>query len=166
MCLQTCIIQPSSGTWTIFIAGIALLYLDLYLSGNNPSYLQKALDTVQPSLSRLAGKRVSFACGDAGPLAVAAVAYNKLGQDKESQECITCLQGLIRLVLNPDCCDEFLYGRVGYLFSLLFVQHHLGMGTIDAKIIAKVSPEFCNGTTVAEFVFVSFSAVQFPMFSW
>lgn len=34
--------------------------------------------------------------------------------------------------------DELLFGRVGYLFSLLFVNHHLGPETVDKAIIHKV----------------------------
>lgn len=38
--------------------------------------------------------------------------------------------------------DEVLYGRAGYLFSLLFVQKHLGDGKIDKDILNKVSKRF------------------------
>jgi len=42
---------------------------------------QKALDLVQASLKHLRGrhKDCTFLCGDCGPLAVAALAYNRLG---------------------------------------------------------------------------------------
>ena len=35
--------------------------------------------------------------------------------------------------------DELLYGRVGYLYSLLFVQKHLGTEAVDPTIIQKAS---------------------------
>ena len=34
--------------------------------------------------------------------------------------------------------DELLFGRVGYIFALLFVQQHLGEGKIDNSLILKV----------------------------
>ena len=35
--------------------------------------------------------------------------------------------------------DELLYGRVGYLFALLFVQHYLGKDTVDQNVILQVN---------------------------
>jgi len=35
--------------------------------------------------------------------------------------------------------DELLFGRVGYLFALNFVQHHLGSDCVDQDLLAKVS---------------------------
>ncbi len=34
------------------------------------------------------GKRISFLCGDPGPLAIAAVIYNDLGDRKTMNQCI------------------------------------------------------------------------------
>ena len=35
--------------------------------------------------------------------------------------------------------DELLFGRVGYLFALNFVQRHLGAEAVDQDLLAKVS---------------------------
>jgi hypothetical protein len=35
--------------------------------------------------------------------------------------------------------DEFLFGRVGYLFALLFVRQHLGEEVVNNSILSKVS---------------------------
>jgi hypothetical protein len=40
--------------------------------------------------------------------------------------------------LDKTLPDETLYGRVGHLYSLLFVTHHLGEETVDPEIIIKV----------------------------
>ena len=34
--------------------------------------------------------------------------------------------------------DEFLVGRVGYLFSLLFLRHHIGVSAVDSLLVDKV----------------------------
>ena len=79
-----------------FQIGIAVLYFHL---GNikhksNQSiddrneYHQKALELIARPLRHLKGRRVTFLCGDAGPLALGAVLYERLGHKKESTECI------------------------------------------------------------------------------
>jgi hypothetical protein len=40
---------------------------------------------------------------------------------------------------DPDIADECLYGRVGYLYSLLFVRKHLGPQSIDTDAIRQVT---------------------------
>lgn len=72
-----------------FFPGIALLYLQLYRVTKNQSHLQRSLDYVKRILRNLNGRRVTFLCGDAGPLAVGAVVYHKLKNDSESKECVT-----------------------------------------------------------------------------
>lgn len=71
------------------IPGIALLYLQLYRVTGDQTYLLRSLDYVKRTLRNLSGRRVTFLCGDAGPLAVGAVIYHKLKSECESQECIT-----------------------------------------------------------------------------
>ena len=50
--------------------------------------LNKALSYIDDHLQRLSRKKASFLGGDAGPLAVGAVLYHKLGQKDESEKCI------------------------------------------------------------------------------
>lgn len=71
------------------LPGIALLYLQLYRVTGDQTYLLRSLDYVKRTLRNLSGRRVTFLCGDAGPLAVGAVIYHKLKSECESQECIT-----------------------------------------------------------------------------
>lgn len=70
-------------------AGIALLYLHLHDVFKDPSLLQKAREYVEHSLKCLTRRHdVTFLCGDAGPLAVAAVVYHRLQRVQETDECI------------------------------------------------------------------------------
>nr|XP_034994657.1 glutathione S-transferase LANCL1 isoform X3 [Zootoca vivipara] len=132
-------------------AGIALLYLHLYNVYGDPSFLQMAQEYVKKSLSCLTKRSITFLCGDAGPLAVAAVVFHKLQNDKQAEDCIARLLHLPKL--DPRVPDEMLYGRMGYLYALLFVnkqfgeekipQNHIqqpGLGVSQAKLHNVVKP--------------------------
>ncbi|XP_064338389.1 lanC-like protein 2 isoform X3 [Camelus dromedarius] len=122
--------------WT----GIALLYLQLYRVTCDQTYLLRSLDYVKRTLRNLNGRRVTFLCGDAGPLAVGAVVYHKLKSDCESQECITKLLQLQRSIVcrESDLPDELLYGRAGYLYALLYVNSEVGPGAVCESAIKEV----------------------------
>ncbi|XP_076827463.1 lanC-like protein 2 [Brachyhypopomus gauderio] len=122
--------------WT----GISLLYLQLHRLSQDGSHLQRALDYVKRTLRNLNARRVTFLCGDAGPLAVAAVVHHRLQNQADSNECITKLLQLQRSVISQDTeiPDELLYGRAGYLYALLYVNKEIGPDTVDKGTIAKV----------------------------
>ncbi|XP_028605472.1 lanC-like protein 2 isoform X2 [Podarcis muralis] len=122
--------------WT----GIALLYLQLYRVTQEQSHLQRSLDYVKRILRNLNGRRVTFLCGDAGPLAVGAVVYHKLKNDTESKECVTKLLQLQRMVLatDSDLPDELLYGRAGYLYALLYLNTEIGPEAVPQSAIKEV----------------------------
>ncbi|KAK2116017.1 LanC-like protein 2, partial [Saguinus oedipus] len=122
--------------WT----GIALLYLQLYRVTCDQTYLLRSLDYVKRTLWNLNGRRVTFLCGDAGPLAVGAVIYHKLRSDCESQECVTKLLQLQKAVVcqESDLPDELLYGRAGYLYALLYLNMEIGPGTVCESAIKEV----------------------------
>jgi len=62
--------------------------LQLYkVFDSDKCHLEKALDCAYNG-RRLKGHRFSFLCGDAGPLALGAVLYDKLGKETESTDCI------------------------------------------------------------------------------
>ncbi|KAJ3611127.1 hypothetical protein NHX12_021143 [Muraenolepis orangiensis] len=122
--------------WT----GIALLYLHLHRVSSEASHLQRALDYVKRSLRNLNGRKVTFLCGDAGPLAVGAVVYHRLKNTEDSKDCISKLLQLQRAVLSADADipDELLCGRGGYLFALLYVNQEMGADTVDQDAITQV----------------------------
>ncbi|KAI9536116.1 LanC-like protein 2 [Dissostichus eleginoides] len=121
--------------WT----GIALLYLQLHRCSQESSHLQRALDYVKRTLRILNGRKVSFLCGDAGPLAVGAVVHHKLSNTEESQDCLNRLVLLQSSVLSDsDLSDELLYGRAGFLFALLYVNREIGEHTVEESTITQV----------------------------
>lgn len=68
-----------------------MLYLHLHSVYGDPGFLQRALEHVGRSLRSLTQRWVTFLCGDAGPLAIAAVVYHRLQRTQESEECINRL---------------------------------------------------------------------------
>jgi hypothetical protein len=71
--------------------GQAMLRLHLHnkLPGvDKDKHLKEALSWLEPCLSKLKGPHFSFLCGDAGPLALAAVIYHKLNDRLRSIEYI------------------------------------------------------------------------------
>ena len=80
----------------LVFTGIALLYFHLgnyYFINDEDTHLQreyydKGLDLIARPLRHLKGRRVTFLCGDAGPLALGAVLFDRLGQKKERDKCL------------------------------------------------------------------------------
>ncbi|XP_049607976.1 glutathione S-transferase LANCL1 isoform X1 [Syngnathus scovelli] len=123
-------------------AGIALLYLHIHRIFKQPAFLQKALEHISRSLKCLTRRHdVTFLCGDAGPLAVAAVVYHQLQMPGEADECIRRLLQYHERVMKGSngLPDELLYGRVGYLYSLVFVNQQLGTDRIPLQHIRQIS---------------------------
>lgn len=133
--------DPGDGTVYTGCAGISLLYLHLFNVFRDASYLNKAQEHISKSLKCLNKQGVTFLCGDAGPLAVGAAVYYKLQQEKEAEECIRRLLQLHQSAVKLDSRvpDELLYGRMGYLYSLLFVNRQYGEEKIPATYIHQVS---------------------------
>lgn len=122
-------------------AGIAALYLHLHKVFSESSFLQKAQEYVSRSLQCLTRRRdVTFLCGDAGPLAVAAVVYHRLQRHQEADDCINRLMQYHERVVKGSggLPDELLYGRAGYLYSLLFINQHFGQDKIPLDYIQQV----------------------------
>ncbi|XP_078377053.1 lanC-like protein 2 isoform X3 [Oculina patagonica] len=126
--------------------GMALLYMHLSETlfkddeAQKQQYLKNALRILEHSQHALRGKRLTFICGDPGVLSMLAVLYSKLGHDDKSGKCLSKLLRLSDHVCggDPSLPDEVLYGRAGYLFSLLYVQQHLGAEKINHGIINQV----------------------------
>ncbi|XP_038604958.1 glutathione S-transferase LANCL1 [Tachyglossus aculeatus] len=117
-------------------AGIAALYLHLYNVYGDAGHLHTAHDYIKKSLSCLTKRSITFLCGDAGPLAVAAVVFHKLQNEKQAEDCISRLLQLNKL--DPRAADELLYGQVGYIYALLFVNRSFGQERVPQSHIQQV----------------------------
>lgn len=71
--------------------GLALLHLHLHkkLNPGNQQYLETGLQYIKKHLRHLKGRRFTFLCGDAGPLAIGSVIYHLLKKEEKSQSCLT-----------------------------------------------------------------------------
>lgn len=118
-------------------AGIALLKLKKF--GDDQKNLKEAKTLL--CLDRLRNRRHTFICGDTGPLAIGAVICNKLGEKEEAKHHIDRLIGMQgdAVNVNSKLPNEILYGRAGYLYSLLYVNKHISPPPIDGVVIRNVS---------------------------
>ena len=115
------------------ISGIAMLYLKIAKEGDQYSYLkERALKYLRIACtnkkyeSKLLS-RPTFLCGLAGPLVLNAIAAEDIEEEKtemtgrKSAEIL--LQILQSTITNDrDLPNELLYGRAGYLYSLLLLK--------------------------------------------
>lgn len=117
-------------------AGIALYYLQK--SRTDSSALNEAVKYL--GLDKLRNRRITFLCGDSGSLAIGAIVYHKLGDIEKSKCLIERLLSLNTEVLDAksDLPNEFLYGRAGYLYALLFVNKYINPPPIEEKLIKKI----------------------------
>ncbi|KAM3916412.1 glutathione S-transferase LANCL1 isoform 1-T3 [Leptodactylus fuscus] len=122
-------------------SGIALLYLHL-AEVYGDDYLEKAHRYASKGVRGVVRHGSSFLCGASGPYAVAAVTFYKTGQGKKAEECISKVLELHPYVMEGKNRepDELLYGRVGYLYSLLFINKHYK----EEKIPFKYIQEMCD----------------------
>lgn len=59
-------------------------------------YPQKALPLIEKAVTKIKGRRVSFVCGDPGPLTLGAILYHRLNMTSQVPACI---EGLVFSVL-------------------------------------------------------------------
>uniref|UniRef100_A0A1B6D4N9 LanC-like protein 2 n=2 Tax=Clastoptera arizonana TaxID=38151 RepID=A0A1B6D4N9_9HEMI len=122
------------------VSGIAYLFLFIGKKYHSHPDLLKADKILHKACASLQRKRISFLNGDAGPLALMIVVSHSLGNMNEMKTNIDKLKSLIKEVTteNPEMPDEVLYGRVGYLYALLFVNNSLGSDVIETDVIRQV----------------------------
>ncbi|XP_074031807.1 glutathione S-transferase LANCL1 [Leptinotarsa decemlineata] len=92
------------------------------------------------SLHKLKNRRHSFLCGDPGPLSIGIIVNHKLGKEKEVKQLVARLKLLDKDVIDThsDLPNEYLYGRAGYLFSILFVNKYVSPPPFDGSFIRKI----------------------------
>ncbi|XP_076286080.1 glutathione S-transferase LANCL1 [Lasioglossum baleicum] len=122
-------------------AGIAYVYYHCGKCFNEPSYIDVAEELLQSCANKFRGRHeYTFLTGIAGPMALYAVVLYSQGNNEASQNIITKLKSLSPHVMNQhsDIPDELLYGRVGYLFSLLFLNKHISPPPVEDELIRQI----------------------------
>ncbi|CAF1179816.1 unnamed protein product [Rotaria sp. Silwood1] len=132
--------DPTDGSVYTGIAGIALLYMRLarLLPAQSNNYISKAKTLIDSALRLLDGRVITFLCGDSGPLAIAAVIDYNLGDQKTSDKYIQKILSMKKNALSLSNPDEYLYGRAGYLYALMFLRKEIGQHIIDAQHITDI----------------------------
>ncbi|CAF0937397.1 unnamed protein product [Rotaria sordida] len=132
--------DPTDGTVYTGSAGIALLYIHLakLLPDQRSNYISKAKILIDSALKQRDGRVITFLCGDLGPLSIAAVIYYNLGDQKTSDKFIEKILSMKKHALSHSNPDEYLYGRAGYLYTLIFLQREIGHHVIDNQHITDV----------------------------
>ncbi|KAL3509404.1 hypothetical protein ACH5RR_028805 [Cinchona calisaya] len=124
--------------------GTALLLFKSFLVAKNVNDLSLCSQIVKACDSAsLQSRDVTFICGRAGVCALGAVVAKYMGDD---QLLHYYLMQFKAIRLSKDLPDELLYGRTGYLWACLFINKHLGKGTISPTDTGAVVKEiFRNG---------------------
>ncbi|CAH1966130.1 unnamed protein product [Acanthoscelides obtectus] len=114
-------------------SGIALLKMKR--DPTNANTLREALMLL--SLNRLKGKRHTFLCGDAGPLAIGIHLNHLLGNSEQVDLLCSKLKSLSQDVVNvqSDLPNEYLYGRAGYLYAILYVNKYVMPQKFDDEFV-------------------------------
>ncbi|KAL8140424.1 hypothetical protein V2J09_006445 [Rumex salicifolius] len=116
-----------------------LLFRSYQLTGNNQdlnlsSEIIKACDRASSTSS----DAVTFLCGRAGVCALGAVVA-KYAENEESLNYY--LTQFKQIHLPKDLPDELLYGRCGFLWACLFINKHIGPGTIPSDLMGRIANE-------------------------
>ncbi|XP_043527978.1 lanC-like protein 2 isoform X1 [Frieseomelitta varia] len=122
-------------------AGIAYMFYQYGKCFNEPAYVDKAMELLRICVDKFRGKReITFLTGIVGPLALSAVVFHSEGYSDVAQNMISKVKSLSSVVLNEssDLPDELLYGRAGYLFSLLFLNSNISPAPIENNLIKQV----------------------------
>ncbi|XP_066584172.1 lanC-like protein 2 [Prorops nasuta] len=108
---------------------------------NKSSYINRAVSIIEKHLINIQDKRhFTFLMGMAGPLSLGAVILNNEGKIQESERFISMLISISNKALKKqyNVPDELLYGRAGYLFSLIYVNTHISPSPIKNTLISEV----------------------------
>ncbi|XP_060833144.1 lanC-like protein 2 isoform X2 [Bombus pascuorum] len=132
-----------NGDYSVYtgLAGIAYLFYKYGKCFNEPHYINDAVKLLRICTDKFRGKgEITFLTGIVGPVALGAVVFHSEGYSDEAQNMISKVKSLQSVVLNEnsDLPDELLYGRAGYLFSLLFLNSNISPAPIESDLIKQV----------------------------
>jgi len=101
-------------------------------------YNKASLDYFATSRSRK--KRVTLLEGSGGAYALAAVLFKTINDDNGFKQYAKLLLKLEQAAMRLDC-DELLYGRMGYISALLFVDYYCGTNLANSDTCKRIVEE-------------------------
>ncbi|CAJ2655024.1 unnamed protein product [Trifolium pratense] len=121
------------------LLGTAFLLFKSYHVTRNTNDLTLCSQIIKScDAASLFSRDVTFICGRAGVCALGAVAAKHAGDDESLRYYLT---QFLKINLPKDLPDELLYGRVGFLWACLFLNKHLGQGTVPSNYTAPIVNE-------------------------
>ncbi|XP_071446285.1 glutathione S-transferase LANCL1 [Hetaerina americana] len=153
--LETGMASSSKSDVTMYTgtSGYALLFWMLSRKRKDDTFRDRSIQILEVAFSKLRNRDVTFIIGDPGPLALGAVIYHMRGMTDRSSELVKRIKSMVPDItdLESDLPDEALYGRVGYLYALLFLNHYLQSNTVEDSIIRQVvSAILASGISLAK----------------
>lgn len=119
--------------------GTAFLLFRAFQVTNNSNDLTLCSQIVKACDSASLGSRdVTFICGRASVCALGAVAAKYAGDERSLSYYLAKFK---EIRLPRSVPDELLYGRAGYLWACLFLNKHMGEGTIPSSVTRPVVNE-------------------------
>ncbi|KAF5934986.1 hypothetical protein HYC85_026115 [Camellia sinensis] len=116
--------------------GTAFLQFKAYQVTNNEVDLKLCSEIVKAcDFASSQSRDVTFVCGRPGVCALGAVVANHLGDDQLQTYYLSQFKDVIKI--PKDLPDELLYGRDGFLWACLFLNKHIGEGTIPSDYILR-----------------------------
>ena len=126
------VLPPDDGTVYTGSGGLALLHLKL----GNPARAEQLASTALQSVSR---SRLTFLCGAPGLLSIQAVARHRTGGAGAAAGLGPLLARAQEVAELPSSVpDELLYGRAGYLYTLLWLRSELGEAAVPSGLVRRV----------------------------
>lgn len=124
------------------LSGYSLMYYFIFKKLKDDAYLKKANSYAEKALSQCRGKRISFICGDPGPLVISALVHNACNEHHKVDELVARIVDFLPMVsqIGTEIPDEHLYGRSGYLYSLILLRQEIPRisGTISDQLLRRV----------------------------
>ncbi|XP_011496801.1 PREDICTED: lanC-like protein 1 [Ceratosolen solmsi marchali] len=128
------------------ISGISYTFYHYGKYFKDQNYISIAQQILDSTVKNLREKRrVTFLTGYAGPLALGAIIHHLQMHEHESKKMISKLISQAMYAIEDysasDLPDELLYGRVGCLYALLFVNKYINPPPIEENIIKNIINE-------------------------
>lgn len=130
--------------YTVYTGSAGIAMVKLLKSPHDPETLEEVKQLLKSV--KLKNRDYTFLCGDAGPLAIGSVVAYRQGDVASCQDLIKDLATLINEVLDirSRLPNEYLYGRAGYLYALLYVNKHINPPPIPDELIRQVIEAILN----------------------
>ncbi|KAJ8438248.1 hypothetical protein Cgig2_030613 [Carnegiea gigantea] len=119
--------------------GTAFLLFKAYQVTNNKADLALSSEIIKAcDYASRGSSKLTFLCGRSGVCALGAVVAKAVGDERLLDHYLAEFR---KIELSDDLPYELLYGRAGFLWSCLFLNKHIGKGTISSSTMRGIVTE-------------------------